>query len=100
MSAFDDFNETVGRFSAAFEDVKRATDTMTLSKKESEAVHTLQLLEVLIGAIGQELYMEVRERHTKIMRGEAVEETNENAKRSNAGRAKRQSNNKTKRASE
>ena len=38
MSALDDFNETVGRLTAAMDAVNRATDTMTLSKKESEAV--------------------------------------------------------------
>lgn len=100
MSALDDFNETVGRLTAAMDAVNRATDTMALSKKESEAVHTLQLLEVQIGAIGQDLYHAVRARHTLILRGGITEETNENTKRSNAGRAKRQSNNKAKRASE
>lgn len=99
MSALDDFNETVGRLTSAMDAVSRATDTITLSRKESEAVNTLQLLEVQIGAIGQDLYHAVRARHTKIMRGEIEEETNENSKRSNSGRAKRQSNSKAKRAS-
>jgi len=101
MKSLDDFNETVGRLTAAIDSVRHATDVMTLSKKESEAVHTLQLLEFLIGAIGQDLYQEVRARHTAIMRGDIKEqeESNEDNKRSDAGRTERQSNSKTKRTS-
>lgn len=102
MKALDDFNETVGRLTAALSAVQNSTDTFTLSRKEAEAVRILQLLEVQIGAIGQELYRTVRTRHGAILRGEITdkEETSEDNKSSNSGRPKRQSNRKTKRASE
>ena len=102
MKALEEFNETLSRLNSAIRSIEIARDSKTISAKEMEAVRTLQLLEAQIGFIGQDLYHLVTTRRVAIQRGlvQEGEKTSEDDKPSNAGRTKRQSNRKTKRASE
>lgn len=101
MKSLDDFEATLVRLRAAIAEVEATDDAFDISKKESESVRILQLLEFQIGAIGQELYETVKKRHAAILRGETTrqEKTDEDDKPSNVRRTKRQSNSKAKRAS-
>lgn len=102
MKALDEFKETLSRFDSAVDAIKAASDSKTVSAKEMEAVRILQLLEAQIGFIGQDLYQLVTSRRVAIQRGivREGEKVSEDNKSSNSGRPKRQSNRKTKRASE
>ena len=102
MKSLEDFNQTLSRLNDSIFAIERSDNFTEISKLEMEAVRILQLLEFQVGTIGQELYAYVKDKRNRMQRGEtlaAVEETHEDSKRSNAGRAKRQSNSKTKRAS-
>lgn len=106
MKSLEDFNQTLSRLNDAIFAIERSDNYLEISKLEMEAVRILQLLEFQVGTIGQEMYEYVKDKRNRMQRGETiaasvatVEETHEDNKRSNSGRAKRQSNSKTKRAS-
>lgn len=102
MRSLDDFNQTLSRLNDAIHTIESTDDMSVISSSELEAVRIMQLLEFQIGGIGQELYEHIKLKRNSIRRGEvaaAQEVKSEGDKPSDSGRAKRQSNNKTKRAS-
>lgn len=101
MKSLEDFNQTLSRLNSAIRNIETTSDMNEISANEIEAVRIMQLLEFQIGGIGQELYEHIKMKRNAIRRGEFVaqEEKSEDDKPSNAGRTKRQSNSKTKRAS-
>lgn len=103
MKSLEDFNQTLSRLNDAIFSVERATQFSDINKGEREAVRILQLLEFQVGTIGQELYEYVKAKRVSLQRGIVSnplgEEKHEDNKPSNAGRTKRQSNSKAKRAS-
>lgn len=99
MKSLEDFEETLSRLRTEIDRLTHAIDSADIDDAEMKAVRMLQLLEFEIGTIGQEMYEAAKLRRAAIRMGEIKEEINEDSKRSNTGRTKRQSNNKTKRAS-
>lgn len=99
MRSLEEFQETFERLKVEIGALSNATNASDISDHEMKAVRMLQLLEFEVGSIGQEMYEMAKLRRGAIHRGEITEESNEDTKRSDTGRAKRQPNRKTKRAS-